>query len=46
MNNNSYIDFIFGASDFSDMFSRIESINELTSYDKELVSQLSDEKSK
>ena len=44
MNNNSYIDFIFGASDFSDMFSRIESINELTSYDKELVSQLSDEK--
>lgn len=44
MNNNSYIDFIFGASDFSDMFSRIESINELTSYDKELVSELADEK--
>lgn len=44
MNNNSYIDFIFGASDFSDMFSRIESVNELTSYDKELVSQLADEK--
>lgn len=44
MNNNSYIDFIFGAADFSDMFSRIESINELTSYDKELVSQLADEK--
>lgn len=44
MNNNSYVDFIFGASDFSDMFSRIESVNELTSYDKELVSQLADEK--
>lgn len=44
MNNNSYIDFIFGASDFSDMFSRIASINELTSYDKELVSELADEK--
>lgn len=44
MNNNTYVDFIFGASDFSDMFSRIESINELTSYDKELVSQLADEK--
>lgn len=44
MNDNSYIDFIFGASDFSDMFSRIQSINELTSYDKELVSELADEK--
>lgn len=44
MNNNSYIDFIFGASDFSDMFSRIESVNELTSYDKELVASLADEK--
>ncbi|WP_455683429.1 C40 family peptidase [Thomasclavelia sp.] len=44
MNNNSYVEFIFGASDFSDMFSRIESVNELTSYDKELVSQLADEK--
>ncbi|MFQ8706320.1 MAG: NlpC/P60 family protein [Thomasclavelia sp.] len=44
MNNNSYVEFIFGASDFSDMFSRIESVNELTSYDKELISQLADEK--
>lgn len=44
MNDNSYIQFIFGADNFSDMFSRIESINELTAYDKDLVSQLADEK--
>ena len=44
MNNNSYIEYIFGAADFSDMYSRIESINELTAYDKDLVSQLTEEK--
>ena len=44
MNDNSYIEYIFGAADFSDMYSRIESINELTAYDKDLVSQLADEK--
>lgn len=43
-NNNSYVEFIFGAASFSEMFSRIASFNELTSYDKELVSDLSDEK--
>lgn len=43
-NNNSYIDFIFGASSFTDMFARIDSVNEITSYDDELVEQLADEK--
>lgn len=43
-NNNSYIDFIFGASSFTDMFARIDSVNEITSYDDELVAQLADEK--
>ena len=33
MNDNSYIEYIFGAADFSDMYSRIESVNELTAYD-------------
>ena len=43
-NNNSYIEFIFGASSFTDMFARIDSVNEITSYDDELVDQLADEK--
>ena len=33
MNDNSYIEYIFGAADFSDMYSRIESVNELTAYE-------------
>ena len=44
LNNNSYIDYLFGANDFTDLFSRIESINTITAYDKELVSDLADEK--
>ncbi|WRK52581.1 hypothetical protein SD457_19955 [Coprobacillaceae bacterium CR2/5/TPMF4] len=43
-NSNSYVDFIFGASDFSDMFARIESVNEITAYDDELVTELASEK--
>ncbi|RHM59126.1 MULTISPECIES: C40 family peptidase [Coprobacillaceae] len=43
-NSNSYIEFIFGSQSFSDFFSRIDSVNELTQYDRELVSQLADEK--
>lgn len=43
-NNNSYIEFIFGATSFSDMFARIDSVNEITAYDDELVKQLADEK--
>lgn len=40
VNSNSYVDFIFGADDFSDMFSRLASVEELTSYDRELIEKL------
>lgn len=39
-NENTYINFIFGASNFTEMFSRIEGYNELTQSDKELIEQL------
>lgn len=39
-NENTYINFIFGASSFSDMFSRIEGFNELTENDQELIEEL------
>lgn len=44
INNNTYVEFIFGASNFSDMFSRMESVNELTAYDKELVAGIVEDK--
>lgn len=37
MNENTFINYIFGADNFTDMLSRIESFNVLTSNDKELV---------
>jgi len=40
---NSYVDFIMGANDFSDLIRRIEGINEITAYDKELMVMLADE---
>lgn len=43
-NSNSYIEYIFGATDFTDMFARIESVNEITAYDDELVTELATEK--
>lgn len=43
-NNNSFVDFIFGASNFTDIFSRIDSVNEITSYDDDLVKELFEEK--
>ncbi|MEG0366240.1 MAG: NlpC/P60 family protein [Coprobacillus sp.] len=43
-NSNTYIDFIFGASDFSDFFSRLMAINDITSYEKELVAELTQQK--
>lgn len=44
INSNSFIEFIFGASDFSDMYSRLSSVEELTSYDKTLIRELADTK--
>lgn len=43
-NSNSYIEFIFGASNFSDFFSRIDSVNEITQFDEELIEKINDEK--
>ena len=43
-NSNTYVEFIFGASSFSDFFSRIDSVNELTQYDEDLISKIADEK--
>lgn len=40
VNSNQLIDFILGAADFSDLFSRIEGVNEITANDKELISSL------
>lgn len=40
INSNVLIEFIFGAKDFTEMFSRIATINELTSYDKNLLKSL------
>lgn len=44
INNNAYVDFIFGAASFSDMFARMDSINELTAYDKELIQGIINDK--
>lgn len=43
-NSNSLIQFLFGAEDFSDFFSRLNSINDITSYEKELVDELASQK--
>lgn len=39
-NSNSYLDIIFGAENFSDFFSRVSSMNEITSYEKDNVDKL------
>lgn len=43
-NSNSFVEFIFGSSSFSDFFSRLNSINDITSYENELVSELTKQK--
>lgn len=43
-NENTFINFIFGAANFSDMFARIEGFNELTRNDQELVEKLKAQK--
>lgn len=44
MNTNFFLDFIFSASNFTDMMSRMDSIEELTAYDKELISSILNDK--
>ncbi|MEG0367507.1 MAG: hypothetical protein RR585_11775, partial [Coprobacillus sp.] len=43
-NSNTFVEFIFGASSFSDFFSRLNSVNDITSYETELVNELSKQK--
>lgn len=43
-NSNWILDFLFGSDDFSTFFSRLNSINDITSYEKDLVEQLAQEK--
>lgn len=44
INSNSFINFIFGADSFTDMMSRMDSIEELTEYDKQLIIGLHNDK--
>lgn len=39
-NSNSFVDYLFGANNFTDIFSRVSNINELTSYDNELIKEI------
>ena len=44
MNENKFINYIFGANNFTDMLSRIDSFNTLTYSDKELVKTMVEKK--
>ena len=44
INSNMYVDFIFGSKSFTEMFSRAQTINELTNYDRGIVEQLANDK--
>lgn len=44
MNENTFINYIFGADNFTDMLSRIDSFNTLTSSDKDLIAQMLEKK--
>lgn len=43
-NSNFFIQFLFGANSFSDFFSRINSLNDITAYEKELIKELNEQK--
>lgn len=43
-NSDSFIQFIFGAENFSDFFSRINSLNDITAYENELIAELTEQK--
>lgn len=40
INSNLFIEFIFSASSFTDMMSRLDSVNEITSHDRDLIMSL------
>lgn len=43
-NSNWIVDFLFGSDDFSTFFSRLNNVNDITSYEKELVEDLNQQK--
>lgn len=43
-NSNTMIDFVFGSANFTDFFSRVDSINELTQSDKDLIEDITKQK--
>ncbi len=43
-NSRAIIDFIFSASDFTDLLSRVASLNEITEYDNQLIDELTQQK--
>lgn len=44
MNSNQIFTFVLGATSFSDLFSRIDGVNQLTSHDKDLMNRLANDK--
>lgn len=44
MNENTFINYVFGAENFTDMLSRIDSFNTLTASDQELIAQMLEKK--
>lgn len=44
MNENTFINYVFGAENFTDMLSRIDSFNTLTASDQELIVQMLEKK--
>lgn len=46
MNSNQFINFILGAVNFSDLFSRIDGVNTITANDKQLLVALNEDKLK
>ena len=40
VNSQSYVNFLFGAEDLTDLIRRISSLNEIAKYDNELISEL------
>ncbi len=44
MNENTFINYVFGAENFTDMLSRIDSFNTLTASDQDLIAQMLEKK--
>lgn len=44
VNSNQLSNFLFGSEDFTDFFSRVDAINDITEYDNELIDKLIEDK--